>query len=152
MMTAASVVVLYTPKGSPRPSWAPAIKSYPKDLTPGKTYKITGTQFNGLSQAMSYGDEDQNPTNYPLVRITNKASGRVYYLRTHDHSTMGVCHWVETRLDALRRSPWHRFGYRQARGRRKWHRVEACQRHSFGKSRRSAGWLKQNDASHFLNG
>ena len=90
MMTAASIVVLYTPKGSPRSSWAPVIKSYPKDLTPGKTYKITGTQFNGLSQAMSYGDEDQNPTNYPLVRITNKASGRVYYFRTHDHSTMGV--------------------------------------------------------------
>jgi hypothetical protein len=39
---------------------------------------------------MSYGDEDQNATNFPLVRITSKASGRVYYLRTHDHSTMGV--------------------------------------------------------------
>jgi hypothetical protein len=37
---------------------------------------------------MSYGDELQNPTNYPLVRIT--AAGNVYYARTHDHSTMGV--------------------------------------------------------------
>ena len=39
---------------------------------------------------MSFGDEFQNATNYPLVRITNNASGDVYYARTHDHSTMGV--------------------------------------------------------------
>jgi hypothetical protein len=39
---------------------------------------------------MSVGDEFQNATNYPLVRITNATSGRVYYARTHDHSTMGV--------------------------------------------------------------
>ncbi|MGB8965643.1 MAG: hypothetical protein WCB99_08380 [Candidatus Cybelea sp.] len=90
MMAAASVVVLYTPKGSPKASWAPTIKSYPKAVTAGKTYKISGTQFNGLGQAMAYGDEDQNPTNYPLVRLTNKSGGRVYYARTHDHSTMGV--------------------------------------------------------------
>jgi hypothetical protein len=90
MMLAASAVTLYNPTGSPDPSWAPAIKSYPKSVAPGMTYKITGTQFNGLSQAMSYGDELQNPTNYPLVRITNVASGNVYYARTHDHSTMGV--------------------------------------------------------------
>ena len=90
MMLAASAVVLYNPPGSPDPSWAPAIKTHPKSVTPGKTYKITGTQFNGLSQAMSYGDEYQNATNYPLVRITDAASGNVYYARTHDHSTMGV--------------------------------------------------------------
>jgi hypothetical protein len=90
MMLAASTVALYNPPGSPKASWAPSIKSYPKSVTFGKTYKITGTQFNGLSQAMSYGDEQQNPTSYPLVRITNTASGNVYYARTHDHSTMGV--------------------------------------------------------------
>lgn len=90
MMSAGSTVVLYDPPGSPNPNWAPAIKSYPKSVAPGKTYKITGMQFNGLGQAMAYGDEEQNPTNYPLVRITNDASGNVYYARTHDHSTMGV--------------------------------------------------------------
>lgn len=96
MMTAASEVVLYTPKGAPDPSWAPAIKGYPKAIAPGKTYRLTGTQFNGLSQAMSYGDEDQNATNYPLVRVTNTASGDVYYARTHDHSTMGVATGAKT--------------------------------------------------------
>jgi|SRR5579871_1310659 len=83
-------VQIYTPTGKPQASWAPTIKSYPSTLTPGKTYKITGTQFNGLSQAIALGDEEQTATNYPLVRITNAASGHVVYARTHDHSTMGV--------------------------------------------------------------
>ncbi|MBV8066760.1 MAG: hypothetical protein JO113_02200 [Candidatus Eremiobacteraeota bacterium] len=82
--------VLYTPSGSPNPSWAPTIKSYPSSVTAGQTYKITGRQFNGMGQAMSFGDEYQNPTNYPLVRITNNSTGDVFYARTHDHSTMGV--------------------------------------------------------------
>ena len=47
-------------------------------------------QFNGLSQAASFGDELETATNYPLVRITNNATGHVFYARTHGHSTMGV--------------------------------------------------------------
>jgi len=88
MMLASSAVVLYTPAGSPQPGWAPSIKSYPHAIAAGKTYKIAGTQFNGLSQALAFGDELQNATNYPLVRITS--AGNVYYARTHNHSTMGV--------------------------------------------------------------
>ncbi len=85
-----SNVVLYTPTGSPKSSWAPTISNAPSSIAAGQTYSISGTQFNGLSQAMSFGDEYQNATNYPLVRITNNANGAVYYARTHDHSTMGV--------------------------------------------------------------
>jgi len=59
-------------------------------VTRGKTYQISGTQFNGLSQAAGFGDEVETATNYPLVRITNNATGHVFYTRTHDHSTMGV--------------------------------------------------------------
>jgi hypothetical protein len=90
MILGYSSVILYTPTGSPKASWAPTIKTYPSTISPGSTYKITGTQFNGWGQAMSFGDEFQNATNYPLVRITNNASGKVWYARTHDHSTMGV--------------------------------------------------------------
>ena len=39
---------------------------------------------------MAFGDEYQNATNYPLVRITNNSTKHVFYARTHDHSTMGV--------------------------------------------------------------
>lgn len=83
-------VVLYTPSGSSNSSWAPAISNVSKSLSPGKTYKITGTQFNGMSQAMAFGDEYQNATNYPLVRVTMTKTKHVFYFRTHDHSTMGV--------------------------------------------------------------
>ena len=58
--------------------------------TRGSTYAIHGTQFNGLSQAASYGDELETATNYPLVRITNNSTHHVFYARTHDHSSMGV--------------------------------------------------------------
>lgn len=69
---------------------APTITSSPANVTPGQTYSLSGTQLNGLSQASTYGDDAQMATNYPLVRITNTATGNVYYARTHDHSTMGV--------------------------------------------------------------
>jgi hypothetical protein len=81
---------VYTSKGTYSPAWAPSIKTYPTSVTRGSTYKISGRQFNGLSQAAAFGDENESPTNYPLVRITNVASGNVFYARTHDHSSMGV--------------------------------------------------------------
>jgi hypothetical protein len=82
--------VLFTPSGSPKASWAPKIKKFPSTITRGDTYKISGTQFNGLSMGMAFGDEYQNATNYPLVRITNNSTKHVFYARTHDHSTMAV--------------------------------------------------------------
>jgi hypothetical protein len=81
---------VYTPSGNPNPAWAPTITQYTSTVTPGTTYTISGTQFNGLSQAASFGDEYQTATNYPLVQVTMTASGHVFYWRTHDHSTMGV--------------------------------------------------------------
>lgn len=85
-----SSVSLFTGSGQPQPSWAPTITQVAAQLARGRTYKVTGTQFNGLSQAMSFGDEFQNATNYPLVRITNVATGHVFYAKTHGHSTMAV--------------------------------------------------------------
>jgi hypothetical protein len=79
-----------TSSGQPLASWAPTITTFPASVTRGSTYSISGTQFNGLSQADAYGDENETATNYPLVRITNQATGHVFYARTHDHSTMAV--------------------------------------------------------------
>ena len=83
-------VQLYNPAGTYLPAWAPTISTFPGTITRGSTYSITGTQFNGLSQAAAFGDEFETSTNYPLVRITNNATKHVFYARTHDHSTMGV--------------------------------------------------------------
>lgn len=85
-----AAVGLYTPTGTPKSAWKPVITSYPSSVNPGSTYTISGKRFNGMSQAAAFGDEDQTATNYPLVRIKNKLSGHVFYLRTHDHSSMGV--------------------------------------------------------------
>jgi len=81
---------VYTAKGSAKAAWAPTITNAPSSVTRGNTYKITGTQFNGLSQGAAYGDDTQSATNYPLVRITNNATKHVFFARTHDHSTMAV--------------------------------------------------------------
>jgi hypothetical protein len=81
---------VYTSPGTYSPAWTPTIHAFPATVVRGSTYKISGTQFNGLSQAASFGDEYQTATNYPLVRITNKSTGHVFYARTHNHSTMAV--------------------------------------------------------------
>jgi hypothetical protein len=81
---------VYNPAGTYQAGWAPTITSVSTSVSRGSTYKISGTQFNGLSQAAAFGDEYETATNYPLVRITNTASGHVFYAKTHNHSTMGV--------------------------------------------------------------
>jgi len=82
---------VYTPANTRFPrNWAPRIQRFPATVVRGSTYQISGQQFNGLSQAASFGDELETATNYPLVRITNNATGHVFYARTHGHSTMGV--------------------------------------------------------------
>jgi hypothetical protein len=83
-------VEIYTPTGSPAPSWAPAITSVPSCVAPGGSYVLNGTQLNGLTQGAAYGDDVQGATNYPLVRIVNNSSGHVFYARTSGHSTMSI--------------------------------------------------------------
>jgi hypothetical protein len=81
---------LYTSTGVPDPAWAPTITSTPSKLLRGNSYQISGTQFNGLSCGSDYGDDATMASNYPLVRLTNQATGHVFYARTHDHSSMGI--------------------------------------------------------------
>jgi hypothetical protein len=70
-------------------------------FTRGRTYTLEGFKFNGASQNNAYGDDFQDATNYPLVRLTNVSSGHVFYARTHDHSTMAVGYTgaTSTRVD-----------------------------------------------------
>jgi len=84
------IAEVYTPTGAPQAAWAPKIVSYPSSVNPGGYYKISGTQFNGLSQGADYGDDVQTATNYPIVRITNDSTGHVFYARTANHSTMSI--------------------------------------------------------------
>jgi len=90
-------ISVYQPAGTPNPSWMPSIDEIKDrdgkpatDLTTNYWYNLFGRQLNGLSQAVSYGDDAQMATNYPLVRIKNNATGYVVYCPTQNHSTMGV--------------------------------------------------------------
>jgi hypothetical protein len=83
-------VEVYTPTGSACAGCAPTVTSVASTLTHGSANNlIHGKQFNGLSQGAAYGDDSQNSTNFPLVRITD-ALGKVVYCKTHNFSTMGV--------------------------------------------------------------
>ena len=102
-------VEVYSSIGFFNPSWAPTITSSPSDVTPGGTnYTLEGTQLNGLSQAVSYGDDYQAATNYPLVAIQNNRTLDVNFARTHSFSTMAVATGdtsVSTKFDVVDGTP-----------------------------------------------
>jgi hypothetical protein len=85
-----NTLAVYNSTGTYQAGWRPVITQHPASVTHGLTYPISGKQFNGLSQAAAFGDEFETATNYPLVRITNQLSKHVFYVRTHNHSSMGV--------------------------------------------------------------
>ncbi len=82
---------VYRSAGTYQQFWAPMLLQLSVvALKRGSTYSAYGSNFNGMSQANAYGDENNTATNYPLVRLTNMSTGHVFYARTHDHSSMGV--------------------------------------------------------------
>jgi len=85
-----ATAAVYTASGNSNPNWAPTILQAPTTIVRGHSYSVGGTQFNGLSNGAAYVDDAQMNTNYPLVRITNNASGHVSYARARNPSNMGV--------------------------------------------------------------
>jgi hypothetical protein len=85
-----NTIYAYTESGQPQDSFRPVVTEFPSVLSPGTTASISGTQLNGLSQAVAYGDDYAAATNYPLIRIRNTRSGVVRYCRTFGHTSMGV--------------------------------------------------------------
>ncbi len=84
-------VAVYTPKGKPKAAWRPVVSNVSSTLAVGSTANpISGTNFNGFDLGGVYGDDAQAATNFPLVRITNVATGDVCFGRSYNFSTMGV--------------------------------------------------------------
>ena len=105
----------YKPAGTYQPAWQPTIcpGCYPATCVVGGTYTVSGTQFNGLSQGAAFGDDAQSATNYPLVQITNNATGHKFFARTHNHSTMAVATGnaiTSTQFDILPTTSGTEFG------------------------------------------
>jgi hypothetical protein len=82
---------VYTAGGTPNASWEPSITSLSSTrLAPGRSYALSGRQLAGLDQGAAYGDDVQDNTNFPLVRITNSATGVVTYARTSGWTSVSV--------------------------------------------------------------
>jgi hypothetical protein len=85
-----SQLYVYTPAGGPLASWRPTITKV--QANGGGIYTLTGRQINGRTEGTYYGDDVANSSNFPLVRLTNTGTGRVYYCRTFNWApgTMGT--------------------------------------------------------------
>ena len=82
---------VYTAGGTAKPSWAPTITALSSaKLAPGGSYSLSGRQLAGLDPGATYGDDVQDNTNFPLVRITNSATGVVTYARTSGWTSVSV--------------------------------------------------------------
>jgi len=82
---------VYTAGGKPKESWRPSITSLSSSkLAPGGTYTLSGKQLAGLDQGAAYGDDVQDNTNFPVVRITNSRNGVVTYARTSGWTSVSV--------------------------------------------------------------
>lgn len=81
-----SQLYIYTPSGSPQAAWKPTIASV---VPSGSNYTLTGTQLNGLSAGVSYGDDAEMDSNYPIVELQDGVGG-VYFARTFNWSSTGV--------------------------------------------------------------
>jgi hypothetical protein len=81
---------VYNATGSPNRAWRPSITTVAASLAAGGSSALAGTQLDGRTQASAYGDDYQDATNYPLVRITNTATGAVSYARTFGMTKMSV--------------------------------------------------------------
>lgn len=81
-----NIYFVYTPAGLPLAAGQPTINNIMQNGC--NNFTITGKQFNGISQGQCYGDDWQNATNYPIVRLTQGAN--VWYARTSNWNSTGV--------------------------------------------------------------
>jgi hypothetical protein len=97
-------IELYTPAPGVVDNGIPSILAAPKligdgpeaetgstiTMYRGRSYTLPVYRMNGISQGAYYGDDAQMSTNFPVVRVTNNASGHVAFFRTYDHSNRSI--------------------------------------------------------------
>jgi hypothetical protein len=79
-------VYVFNPGVTPLASAKPTISNLAHNAD--GSYTLTGTLLNGINEGNSYGDDQVQDTNFPLVRLTSGSN--VYYARTYNWSNMGV--------------------------------------------------------------
>ena len=81
-----SQIYSYQHDGAPLASGKPVVSSV--SANGDGSFHLVGTQLNGISTGSSYGDDNQNGTNYPIVKLTSGSN--VYYCRSYNWSSTGV--------------------------------------------------------------
>jgi hypothetical protein len=89
-------ISVYTPDGNPDPVWRPQIINYVDGtsiFSGAHSQLLVGKQLNGLSQAVSYGDDATMATNYPFKNSKySKRQGRLlYYTPSQQHGCINWC-------------------------------------------------------------
>lgn len=83
-----STVYSYQHDGSVVTAGKPVISSVTQNAD--GTYHLVGTQLNGWSEGSSYGDDNQNSTNYPIIKLAATSGTNVYYARSFNWSNTNV--------------------------------------------------------------
>ncbi|MEP7169478.1 MAG: BNR-repeat neuraminidase N-terminal domain-containing protein, partial [Bacteroidota bacterium] len=79
---------IYHPIGAPLAAGKPTVNNvvqYGCNL-----FTAYGTLFNGISEGQCYGDDWQNATNYPIIRLASQSNSNVYYARTFNWNSTGL--------------------------------------------------------------
>jgi hypothetical protein len=98
--TTPNEISIYTDPGKPSNKWLPKVTSVSNTLKVGSTGNaFSGKNFNGFDLGGQYGDDAQQQTNFPLVRIINTGTGDVCYAKSYNFSTMGV--WTTGTTNAV---------------------------------------------------
>ena len=79
-------VYVYDPGTTPLAPAKPTISNVAANSD--GSYTLTGTLLNGINEGNSYGDDQQQDTNFPIIRLTSGSN--VYYARTYNWSSTGV--------------------------------------------------------------
>ncbi len=84
---ASGQLYVYSPDSSPNAAWAPTISSITPNID--GSFRLTGTQLNGLDEGATYGDDSEMGSNYPIVQLTD-LGGHVSFARTSSWSSTAV--------------------------------------------------------------
>ena len=102
--------------------YAPQITSVPTSSTHGKRTRSPGAASTAFRKTNMYGDDVQQATNYPLVRITNNCEPVTSSMPGRTEPQLHGRRVEQEGLDDVRRAVGHRNRSEHARRRRERHR------------------------------
>ncbi len=93
-------IQVYTSEDRPQEDRRPGINlgSLPETVAAGSNIIVEGVRFDGLSQAVGYGDRARLASSHSLARVRHRLTGEVAYCRTSGHSTSTSIFFPESLL------------------------------------------------------